>query len=85
MLNTETPERLASHADFNYDRLGQVDKTFDKGFIEYADATPEQKDRVEKQNKTLDAIRNDAIKRSPALKKLAEENGLIQEETQEIE
>lgn len=87
VLSTEVPERLASPVNFDYDRLGKVNKTYDNGFIEYAgfDATPEQKARVEKQNKQLDVIRNEAIKRSPALRKLAEEKGLIQEEAQEIE
>lgn len=87
VLSTEVPERLSSPVNFDYDRLGKVDKTYDNGFIEYArfDATPEQKDRVEKQNNQLDSIRNDAMKRSPALRKLAEEKGLIQEEAQEID
>lgn len=87
LLSTEVPERLASSVIFDYDTLGKVNKTYDNGFIEYAEynATPEQKARVEKQNKQLDIIRNEAIKRSPALKKLAEEKGLIQEEAQEIE
>lgn len=58
LLSTEHPDKIFSNVDFSYDRLdrlGKEDKTFDKGFIETArfDSTPEQKDRVEKQNKRI--------------------------------
>lgn len=64
-----------------YNIVKNTPKTFDRGFIEPTD-DPELQ---EKQNNEIQRRINVAIKKSSALRKLAEENGLIQEEAQEIE